>query len=73
MAGAKRGRGRGRGRGQGRGRGSTVVGADRITRARIRREPVESPDISPGDSPFEPVILEEESPKVSLTDFARVE
>ena len=29
--------------------------------------------MSPDDSQFEPVISEEESPEVSLTDFARVE
>ena len=64
----------GRGRGQGRGRGNTVVESERVTRARIRREPLESPELSPDDSPFDPVISEEEeSSEVSLTESEGVE
>ena len=63
----------GTGRGRGRGRRSPVAGSDRITRARVRREPLESPKLSTDNSPFDPVISEEESPEVSLTDSAGVE
>ena len=64
----------GRGRGRGHGRGNVIVGSDRITRAHARREPLESPELSSNDSPFNPVLSEEEeSVEVSVTDSEGVE
>ena len=61
------------GRGRGRGRGNVVVGSDRVTRAHARRESLESPELSSDDSPFNPVLSEEESVEVSVTYSEGVE